>query len=412
MIARSPGGRPRSRAARPPPATPSGGTITATSVTTWLIRLVARRARSPTGPPSRREWQGARGGDRTIGQPIFAVRTNNGCAGSDRRRRNRRSRRRLRALAGARGRALRARAARGRARQHPRRTTASRSTPGSSSTTRRTTRCSAGSSPSSACARTTRRCRSRSAAATAGSSTRAGGRSPSRGTPRARASTRCSGRSGAGCAPRGRSLDEADYESASLGDYLDARGYSQRFRSHFLVPLTAALWSTAPGRALEFPAAYAIRFFDNHGMLGFGRFRWRTVTGGSRVLRRRDRRPARRRRCGSDAGVRVDPARRPTASSCATRDGERRRFDKVVVATHADEALALLEDPSAEERRALGGFAYTVNDTVLHTDSSLLPRARAARASWNYRDGRRRPADADLLPEPPPAARGRRATTA
>ncbi len=78
-----------------------------------------------------------------------------------------------------------------------------------------------------------------------------------------------------------RSLEEADYESSSLGDYLDARGYSGRFRSHFLVPLTAALWSTAPGRALEFPAAYAIRFFENHGMLGLGRFHWRTVTGGS-----------------------------------------------------------------------------------------------------------------------------------
>ena len=67
--------------------------------------------------------------------------------------------------------------------------------------------------------------------------------------------------------------------------------------------------------------------------------------------------------------------------------GEVERFDRVVVATHADEALALLEDPSDEERRALGGFAYTVNDTVLHTDASLLPSARAARASWNYRTG-------------------------
>src|SRR6476659_6172964 len=72
-------------------------------------------------------------------------------------------------------------------------------------------------------------------------------------------------------------------ESQSLAEYLDAHGYSERFRRHFLVPLTSALWSTAPGRALEFPAAYAIRFFDNHGMLGFGRFRWRTVTGGSRT---------------------------------------------------------------------------------------------------------------------------------
>jgi predicted NAD/FAD-binding protein len=183
----------------------------------------------------------------------------------------------------------------------------------------------------------------------------------------------------------GRSLDEADYESSSLGDYLDDRGYSQRFRSHFLVPLTAALWSTAPGRALEFPAAYAIRFFENHGMLGFGRFNWRTVTGGSRVYVSAI---ADRLGPGLHVGNPVRSIRR-TADGAELRaaDGGVQTYDRVVVATHADEALALLEDPSEEERSALGGFAYTVNETVLHTDSSLLPRSRAARASWNYRTG-------------------------
>jgi predicted NAD/FAD-binding protein len=181
------------------------------------------------------------------------------------------------------------------------------------------------------------------------------------------------------------SLDEADYEAASLDDYLDARGYSGRFRSHFLVPLTAALWSTAPGRALEFPAAYAIRFFDNHGMLGFGRFRWRTVTGGSRVyVSAIAERLAGRLRLGS--GVR-SVRRSPDGVELRLADGRVESFDKAVLATHADEALALLEDPSEDERRALGGFAYTVNETVLHTDSSFLPQARAARASWNYRTG-------------------------
>src|SRR4029077_4635925 len=77
------------------------------------------------------------------------------------------------------------------------------------------------------------------------------------------------------------SLEEADYERHTLGRYLDEHGYSRRFREHFLVPLTSALWSTAPGRSLDFPAAYAIRFFDNHGMLGFARSRWLTVNGGS-----------------------------------------------------------------------------------------------------------------------------------
>jgi predicted NAD/FAD-binding protein len=80
-----------------------------------------------------------------------------------------------------------------------------------------------------------------------------------------------------------RSLYEQDLEGWSLERYLDERGYSQRFRRHFLVPLTSALWSSAPGRSLEFPAAAAIRFFEHHGMLGCGRFRWRTVTGGGRT---------------------------------------------------------------------------------------------------------------------------------
>jgi predicted NAD/FAD-binding protein len=173
-------------------------------------------------------------------------------------------------------------------------------------------------------------------------------------------------------------------ESQSLAEYLDEHGYTQRFRRHFLVPLTSALWSTAPGRALEFPAAYAIRFFANHGMLGLGRFRWRTVTGGSRrYVDAIAERLGRRLQVGH--GVR---SVRRDLDGVDLRVGDRvERFDQVVLATHADQALALLEDPTPEERRILGAFAYTRNEAVLHTDSSFLPHARAARASWNYRLG-------------------------
>ncbi len=177
---------------------------------------------------------------------------------------------------------------------------------------------------------------------------------------------------------------QPDDESQSLGEYLDAHRYSQQFRRHFLVPLTSALWSTAPGRALEFPAAYAIRFFANHGMLGFDRFGWRTVTGGSRryvdpiAVGLGDR-----LRLGQ--GVR-SVRRAPDFVELRVGD-EIERFDTVVLATHADRALALLEDPTPDERRVLGGFEYTTNEAVLHTDGSFLPRARQARASWNYRLG-------------------------
>jgi predicted NAD/FAD-binding protein len=181
------------------------------------------------------------------------------------------------------------------------------------------------------------------------------------------------------------SLERVDCEDWSLGRYLDERRFSARFRRHFLVPLTAALWSTAPGRALEFPAAYAIRFFENHGMLGFGRFRWRYVTGGSdtyvRALAERLR-----GRLQLGLGARA-LQRHADGVELTTDDGETRRYDAAVVATHADQALALLTDPSDDERRILGAFPYTENDVVLHTDSSFLPRARGARASWNYRLG-------------------------
>src|SRR5438270_350676 len=130
-------------------------------------------------------------------------------------------------------------------------------------------------------------------------------------------------------------------------------------------------------------------FLEHHGMLGFGRFGWRALTGGSDTYVRA---------IGDRLGPRLHlglgaRALRRTADGVEVRtdDGETRRFDKAVVATHADQALRLLEDPSREERRVLGGFEYTQNDVVLHTDSSFLPRAHAARASWNYRrngDGR------------------------
>jgi uncharacterized protein len=173
-------------------------------------------------------------------------------------------------------------------------------------------------------------------------------------------------------------------ETQSLAAYLDAHGYSQRFRRHFLVPLTSALWSTAPGRALEFPAASAIRFFDNHGMLGFGRFRWRTVTGGSRrYVDAIASSLGDRLRLGCD----VRSIRRSPDAVELRIGGDVERFDHVVVATHADQALALLEDPTGDERRVLGGFEYSTNEATLHTDASFLPRTRRARGAWNYRLG-------------------------
>ena len=182
-----------------------------------------------------------------------------------------------------------------------------------------------------------------------------------------------------------RALEDGSYGDGTLLDFITERGYSRRFRDHFLVPLTSALWSTAPERALEFPAGYAIRFFNQHGMLGFGRFDWRTVAGGSRayVAALCDR-----MRGHVHVGLGVREVRRSLDGVVLrTDDGDERRFDKVVVAAHADQALRLLGDASDEERQVLGAFGYTTNEAVLHSDQSLLPRRRAARASWNFARG-------------------------
>lgn len=168
----------------------------------------------------------------------------------------------------------------------------------------------------------------------------------------------------------------------TLERFLHVGRYSPEFRDHFLVPLTAAIWSTAPGGALDFPAAYAIRFFDNHGMLGFGRFRWKTVIGGSDIyVRAITERFGERLRLETEVrAVRRDEG----GVTIETSRGGAHRFDKVVIATHPDQALSLLTDASDDEHRVLGAFRYTANETVLHTDERFLPRRKPARASWNY----------------------------
>jgi predicted NAD/FAD-binding protein len=179
-----------------------------------------------------------------------------------------------------------------------------------------------------------------------------------------------------------RTAREAETGGRTLERFARDEGYSDAFRRHYLVPMTAALWSTAPGRALDFPADLLIRFFDNHGMLGLRRHRWRTVVGGSRTYVRA---ALGRIRGRVRTGLPVRAVERTGGGVVVrTADGEARRFDAVVLATHAPDALALLADASAEERRLLGSFSVTENDVVLHTDAGLLPRRPGARSSWNY----------------------------
>ena len=180
----------------------------------------------------------------------------------------------------------------------------------------------------------------------------------------------------------GRRALEERHARSTLDDYVRIEGYSRFFRDHFIVPFSAALWSTSPDQTLGFPAAYAVRFFANHGLLGFRRHRWRTVTGGSRRYVERITAPL-GGRLHLRAGVRTI-LRGADGVTVRTEDDAVHRFDAAVVASHAPQALAMLGDADDLERGVLGAFRTTPNSAVLHTDARLLPRAPASRASWNY----------------------------
>jgi predicted NAD/FAD-binding protein len=186
-------------------------------------------------------------------------------------------------------------------------------------------------------------------------------------------------------------LDAPQPSGMTLGEYLADRRYGPAFTDHFLVPITAAVWSTAPGRTLEYPVDSLLRFLDNHGLIGVGSSHpWRTVTGGSRTYV--DRllgslpRTAMRARAGA-VGITRDEA----GVTVRAEGGTAERFDALVLASHADDALAALADADPGERAALGGFEYNRNEVVLHTDERVMPHRRAAWSSWNVEQAACRP---------------------
>lgn len=176
---------------------------------------------------------------------------------------------------------------------------------------------------------------------------------------------------------------------SSLGDYLAAQHYGAGFVADHLLPMAAAIWSTPTDQVADYPAANFIRFCENHGLLQLrGRPAWRSVVGGSRAyVGRLIARYSDRIHLGRGVrGVLRD------ANGVRLRDESDReiRHDHVVIAAHADEALAMLGDPSAEESLLLGALRYGANDAVMHSDPALMPRRRNAWAAWNYIGGRER----------------------
>lgn len=167
----------------------------------------------------------------------------------------------------------------------------------------------------------------------------------------------------------------------SLGDYLDRGGYSARFRDDYLLAMGAAIWSTSPARMLGFPAESFVAFCENHRLMHWKRPQWRTVAGGSRAYVETLTAPLRARTRFGCPAASVRRLRDGVEIVDAT--GGRDRFDAVLIATHADEALALLADASPAERGVLGAVPYAPNAIYLHRDPALMPRRRAAWSSWN-----------------------------
>ena len=168
----------------------------------------------------------------------------------------------------------------------------------------------------------------------------------------------------------------------SLGDFLREGGFSRYFTEHFAVPVVAAVWSCPQGTALQYPAAYLFAFLANHGLLSVtGSPQWRTVAGGSRRYVEAIAAGLAQVRLSSPVrSVR----RHPDGVTVRDGSGAESEFDAVVIATHPDQALRLLDGPTRAERSVLGAFGYTPNEAVLHTDTRLLPPRGAVRASWNY----------------------------
>ena len=172
--------------------------------------------------------------------------------------------------------------------------------------------------------------------------------------------------------------------SLTLGEYLNVKKYSKEFIHYFITPMGAAIWSTPANKVLDMPAYFFIKFFYNHGMLEIsGRPNWRVIKGGSsqyisKIIK------------GFEHKIHLSC---PIKSVSRVNNGveiilpsnqKALKFDAIVFATHSDQALSLLRDPTQLETEILKSFPYQKNEVLLHTDSSVLPKRKLAWTSWNY----------------------------
>ncbi len=184
-------------------------------------------------------------------------------------------------------------------------------------------------------------------------------------------------------------VDASRAADMTIGDLLIHLRVGPWFRDYYLLPLSGAIWSTPTEKIMDFPARTMMQFFENHALLGYaGQHQWYTVQGGS--VQYVQRLEAHLRHIGARLrpGCAVQAVRRFPGGAEVKAQGDWERFDEVIMATHSDDSLRLLADPSPDETRLLGAIAYQPNDIVLHSDPSVMPRRRAVWSSWNYTEER------------------------
>ena len=179
-------------------------------------------------------------------------------------------------------------------------------------------------------------------------------------------------------------LDGLD-ESMTIKEFLKQNKFSKYFEENYIIPMGAAIWSTAAEKTIEMPAVFYIRFFQNHGLLQINnRPQWRVIKNGSKSY-------IEKIKVGFEKQIKLStPVKKiirykDKVEIFFGKNGEHsNKFDKVIIATHSDQALQMLEEPSAKEKEILGSLPYQENEALLHTDESILPRKKQTWSSWNY----------------------------
>ena len=181
-----------------------------------------------------------------------------------------------------------------------------------------------------------------------------------------------------------RILDDPNYANYSIGQYVKEFGFGEDMLWKYLVPMSSAVWSTPMEQMLDFPAVTLIRFFLNHGFLGLDtQHQWYTLEKGSQSYRELLIKPFKDSIHLDRKAISV--IRKDGKVIVKASDGSEELFDRVIIAAHGDQALAMLADPTAAEQRLLANFKYQYNKAVLHTDESIMPKTKLAWSSWNYR---------------------------